>query len=148
MTVDGAVSVMRCLASAGSSPVFVATDNARLKAAILAGKRGGGGGGGSGGEEVALRRSGGGGLVLPPALAGRFRAQGCADCMVNPVFQHNFTRESVQDIFVEMVMLAHSRCFHHASSNFATTVLALAPPGACHGHYGAGRCGRCECSTS
>ncbi|EOD38522.1 hypothetical protein EMIHUDRAFT_251789 [Emiliania huxleyi CCMP1516] len=52
---------------------------------------------------------------------------------VNPVFQHNFTRESVQDIFV---MLAHSRCFHHASSNFATTVLALAPPGACHGHYG------------
>ncbi|EOD26815.1 hypothetical protein EMIHUDRAFT_236499 [Emiliania huxleyi CCMP1516] len=51
---------------------------------------------------------------------------------VNPVFQHNFTRESVQDIFV---MLAHSRCFHHASSNFATTVLAFAPPGACHGHY-------------
>mmetsp|Transcript_27758 Transcript_27758/g.89082 ORF Transcript_27758/g.89082 Transcript_27758/m.89082 type:complete len:357 (-) Transcript_27758:94-1164(-) len=178
MTVDGAVSVMRCLASAGSSPVFVATDNARLKAAILAGKRGGGGGGGSGGEEVALTRSGGGRLVLPPALAGRFRAQGCADCMVNPVFQHNFTRESVQDIFVEMardaaesrdpcpdhpsssipsgpriasypqVMLAHSRCFHHASSNFATTVLALAPPGACHGHYGAERCGRCECSTS
>mmetsp|Transcript_27759 Transcript_27759/g.89090 ORF Transcript_27759/g.89090 Transcript_27759/m.89090 type:complete len:335 (-) Transcript_27759:231-1235(-) len=82
MTVDGAVSVMRCLASAGSSPVFVATDNARLKAAILAGKRGGGGGGGSGGEEVALTRSGGGRLVLPPALAGRFRAQGCADCMV------------------------------------------------------------------
>ena len=124
MSVDDALEVLSCLDSAGHTPLFVATDNARLKAAILAGS-------GRGGASVPDA-----GVLLPSHLAGRVKSQGCADCMVNPVFLHNFNYSDVADIFVEMLLLSQSRCFHYYSgSNFAAIVMALAPPSHCNLPY-------------
>jgi hypothetical protein len=135
-------------------PLFLATDNTPLKAAVL--------GGGAG-----LNAS----VLLPRSVTARVRAQGCAECMVNPVFKHDFNSSDVAEIFLDLVtlaprpacasltprrahappgacpecvtrhfrvssqmMLTLSRCFYHGGSNFANTVLALAPPGHCDKH--------------
>lgn len=45
--------------------------------------------------------------------------QGCSDCMVNPVWHHNFSRASVAEIYIEMGLLAQARCLFHTLSNFA-----------------------------
>ena len=83
------------------TPVLLATDNGALKAAVRARK------------DCAV-------IV-----------RGCTDCMINPVFLHNFSHESVVDIFMELLMLAQSYCFLHRSSNFAAVVSAMRGEGAC-----------------
>lgn len=128
-------------------PLFLATDNTPLKAAVL-------------GSGAGLNAS----VLLPRSVTARVRAQGCAECMVNPVFKHDFNRSDVAEIFLDLVtrpspctrnsdaartrrpprvchealssqmMLTLSRCFYHGGSNFANTVLALAPPGHCDKH--------------
>ena len=47
------------------------------------------------------------------------RTQGCSDCMVNPVWLHNFSRASVAEIYIEIGLLAQARCLFHTFSNFA-----------------------------
>ena len=67
-------------------PLFLATDNSPLKAAVL----------GSGAD---LNAS----VLLPRSVTARVRAQGCAECMVNPVFKHDFNRSDVAEIFLDLV---------------------------------------------
>jgi len=51
--------------------------------------------------------------------------QGCTDCMVNPVFAHNFSRAAVLDIYLEMGLLAGASCFFQGShSSLADAVTA------------------------
>ena len=54
--------------------------------------------------------------------------QGCIDCMVNPVWLHNFSDTSVSNIYLEMGLLAASSCLFHSLSNFATTAEAWRGP--------------------
>ena len=117
-------------------PLFLATDNTPLKAAVL-------------GSGAGLNAS----VLLPRSVSARVRAQGCAECMVNPVFKHDFNRSDVAEIFLDLVTRP-SPCTRksdappaqsvsrgtfladdaHGGSNFANTVLALAPPGHCDKH--------------
>ena len=57
--------------------------------------------------------------------------QGCTDCMINPVFQHKFSNQSVTDIFLELLLLAESTCFYYLPSNFASLVRAIRGDGSC-----------------
>ena len=117
-------------------PLFLATDNTPLKAAVL-------------GSGAGLNAS----VLLPRSVSARVRAQGCAECMVNPVFKHDFNRSDVAEIFLDLVTRP-SPCTRksdappaqsvsrgtfladdaHGGSNFGNTVLALAPPGHCDKH--------------
>uniref|UniRef100_A0A7S3VZ13 Uncharacterized protein n=2 Tax=Emiliania huxleyi TaxID=2903 RepID=A0A7S3VZ13_EMIHU len=117
MTVGDATRILDCLVREGKVPLFLATDNTPLKAAVL-------------GSGAGLNAS----VLLPRSVTARVRAQGCAECMVNPVFKHDFNRSDVAEIFLDLMMLTLSRCFYHGGSNFANTVLALAPPGHCDKH--------------
>lgn len=67
-------------------PLFLATDNTPLKAAVL-------------GSGAGLNAS----VLLPRSVTARVRAQGCAECMVNPVFKHDFNRSDVAEIFLDLV---------------------------------------------
>ena len=82
-------SMCLCLTRSGHTPqvpLFLATDNTPLKAAVL-------------GSGASLNAS----VLLPRSVTARVRAQGCAECMVNPVFKHDFNRSDVAEIFLDLV---------------------------------------------
>ena len=115
-----AVNIIRCVkVDHAHKSIFMATDNAALKAAVK------------------YRMSSGMTGVLenlafrPASVFSDVFVQGCTDCMVNPVFQHDFSNQSVADIFVELLLLAKSNCFYYLPSNFATLVQAIRGDGAC-----------------
>ena len=102
-----AAVAVACVASAAPGhPLFVATDNAALKAALLA-------------REPALLNA----TALVGARAfRRVVVTGCTDCMVNAVQRHSLDPEGVKAIFVDVALLAGAQDFVRMGqlSNYAT----------------------------
>ena len=118
LTHDEAAHIVQCVkAEHAGQPVFLATDNAALKSAVQ--------------HPTASSLAG---ASLASTGASIFKdvfVQGCTACMVNPVFLHEFPNASVEDIFVELLLLARSSCFYFLPSNFANLVRAIRGVQAC-----------------
>lgn len=120
LTHRDAINIIQCVkVYHAHKPIFLATDNAALKAAVKYRTS-------SGLTDVQENPA-----FRPASVFSDVFVQGCTDCMINPVFQHVFPNQSVSDIFVELLLLAKSNCFYSLPSNFATLVQAIRGDGTC-----------------
>lgn len=95
---DEDAEVVPTMTEQGLVKLFVATDNSLLKTRVLSSR----------------------------CASQNLVTHSCASCMVNPVLTHNFTKRETDDIFIEMGILAHSRCMYTvAFSNFAQVAIAM-----------------------
>ena len=141
---DAALHMIRCAKAQSPLPVFIATDNAALKRALR------------GRDLTPLMRAaaaaGGGSAVAAAggmaALLDGVATQGCVDCMVNPVWLHNFSDASVVDIYVEMGLLAGGECLFHTLSNFAGIAEAWRGSHKCSVHHKVRRSGLGRCNLN
>ena len=118
-----AVQAIACAATYSKRPLFVATDNAALKRALLVRD-----------ARLVLNGTRLPRLLVPPgwrALGqsdtraippplGTVFVHGCTDCMVNAVHRHNFSADSLRSIVLDLGLLEGATQFFHLgkSSNY------------------------------
>ena len=126
-----ALHMIRCVRAQSNLPIYVATDNAALKQAIrtrsLAPLSL---------QNAAITR---GSKQVASKIFDRVVTTGCVGCMINPVWHHNFSYESVAEIYIEigkLCLLNISTCPWQRFSS------AMSPcfPGALAGLLAKGEC--------
>lgn len=116
-TLEQAVVAVACVSSAARQlPLFVATDNAALKAALAAR------------DPARINTS----VAVAPHAFEHVIVDGCTDCMVNAVQKHDFEPAAVRGIFMDLALLAGGVDFFAMGrgSNYAAWAQAWRGPGA------------------
>ena len=112
LTHDEALRIILCVKMKHlGQPILLATDNAALKSAVRFRTTS---------SLIGVNITSSGASIFKDVFV-----QGCVACMINPGLLHEFPKESVENIFVELLLLAKSKYFYFRGSNFATLVRAI-----------------------